>query len=95
MELHVPERRAGQRLGGRLDAQHLLDRTSQQRRIFNQLGSLVDPDEWIGKNKGRKVYFLLEHTRLDRLKTLLGSRKLETLTTKRDCNKFLLARTLL
>ena len=52
-------------------------------------------NEWIGKNKGKKVYFLLEHTRLDRLKTLLGARKLDVLTSKRDCNKFLLARTVL
>jgi 4-amino-4-deoxy-L-arabinose transferase-like glycosyltransferase len=48
--------------------------------------------EWIGKNKGRRVYYLLEHSRLERLKNLLSPRKLEVLTDKRDCNKFLLAR---
>jgi hypothetical protein len=66
----------------------------------NRVNVFVDLDnkalnEWIGKNKDRKVFFLLEHTRLDRLRSLLGARKLEVLTTKRDCNKFLLARTTL
>jgi hypothetical protein len=51
--------------------------------------------EWVGKNKGRKTYFLLEHSRLERFKRLLAPREVETLTTPRDCNKFLLARTTL
>jgi hypothetical protein len=51
--------------------------------------------EWIGKNKGRTVYLMLEHTRLERLKTVLAPRKLDTLTTPRDCNKFILVRTTL
>jgi 4-amino-4-deoxy-L-arabinose transferase-like glycosyltransferase len=63
----------------------------------NHVHVFVDLDnkamqEWIGKNKGRRVYYLLEHSRLERLKTLLQPRKLEVLTNKRDCNKFLLAR---
>jgi hypothetical protein len=66
----------------------------------NRVYEFVDLDnkklqEWIGKNKGRTVFFLLEHTRLDRLKRLLAPQELEVLTTKRDCNKFLLARTTL
>ena len=66
----------------------------------NHVHVFVDLDnkamqEWNGKNKGRRVYYLLEHSRLERLKTLLQPRKLEVLTNKRDCNKFLLARTTL
>jgi hypothetical protein len=48
--------------------------------------------DWIGANKGRRVYFLLEHNRAERLRKLLPAQNLELLTTKRDCNKFLLAR---
>jgi len=51
--------------------------------------------EWVGKNKGRRSYFLLEHTRLERFKRLLAPREVETLTTPRDCNKFVLVRTTL
>lgn len=63
----------------------------------NRVHVFVDLDnkamqEWIGKNKGRHVYYILEHSRLERLKNLLAPRKLEVLTNKRDCNKFLLAR---
>ena len=64
----------------------------------NRVHVFVDLDnkklnEWIEQNKGRTVFFLLEHTRLDRLKKLLTPAEIEVLTTKRDCNKFLLART--
>jgi 4-amino-4-deoxy-L-arabinose transferase-like glycosyltransferase len=48
--------------------------------------------EWIGKNTGKHVFFMLEHSRLDRLKRLLAPRTLEQLTTARDCNKFVLVR---
>ncbi|MET0385836.1 MAG: hypothetical protein ABW321_07750, partial [Polyangiales bacterium] len=63
----------------------------------NHVHVFVDLDnkamqEWIGKNTGRHVFFILEHTRLDRLKRLLAPRNLETLTTARDCNKFVLLR---
>jgi hypothetical protein len=51
--------------------------------------------DFIGKNKGRTVFVLLEHGRFERLKTLLGSRTIEQLTTQRDCNKFTLVRTTL
>jgi 4-amino-4-deoxy-L-arabinose transferase-like glycosyltransferase len=51
--------------------------------------------EWIGKNPGRRVYLVLEHSRLDRLRHLLAPREIEALTTTRDCNKFVLARTTL
>jgi len=50
---------------------------------------------WIGKNTGRRVFFLLEHSRLERFKRLLAPRSLRELTTLRDCNKFLLVSTTL
>ena len=51
--------------------------------------------EWVGKNKGRRTYFVLEHGRLERFKRLLAPREVETLTNARDCNKFVLVRTTL
>jgi 4-amino-4-deoxy-L-arabinose transferase-like glycosyltransferase len=51
--------------------------------------------EWVGKHSGTRVYLVLEHGRLDRLKHLLAPRKIETLTTQRDDNKFILVRTTL
>jgi hypothetical protein len=39
---------------------------------------------------------LLEHKRLERFKRTLGTkRKVEVLSTERDCNKFVLVRSLL
>jgi hypothetical protein len=66
----------------------------------NRVHVFVDLDnkamlDWIGKNTGRNVFLILEHSRLDRLKHLLAPRTLETLTTVRDCNKFILVRTTL
>jgi 4-amino-4-deoxy-L-arabinose transferase-like glycosyltransferase len=51
--------------------------------------------EWVGKHTGTRVYLVLEHGRLDRLKHVLAPRKIETLTTLRDDNKFILVRTTL
>jgi 4-amino-4-deoxy-L-arabinose transferase-like glycosyltransferase len=48
--------------------------------------------EWVGKNSGRRVFLLLEHSRLDRLKHVLAPRKLDVRTTARECNKFVLVR---
>jgi 4-amino-4-deoxy-L-arabinose transferase-like glycosyltransferase len=50
---------------------------------------------WIDKNKGKTAFVLLEHGRLGRLKSLLGSRTVRSLTTERDNNKFLLVRVVL
>jgi 4-amino-4-deoxy-L-arabinose transferase-like glycosyltransferase len=49
---------------------------------------------WLAQteNQGKTVYVLLEHQRVDRLKTLLGARPVELLTRARDNNKFVLAR---
>jgi hypothetical protein len=66
----------------------------------NRVYVFVDLDnkallDWISKNSGRRVYFILEHTRLDRLKHLLAPRVIEERSTMRDCNKFVLVRTTL
>jgi hypothetical protein len=66
----------------------------------NRVYVFVDLDnkalmDWVGKNAGRHVFFILEHSRLERLRKLLAPRKLEPLTTLRDCNKFVLVRTTL
>jgi 4-amino-4-deoxy-L-arabinose transferase-like glycosyltransferase len=50
---------------------------------------------WVDHNKGKTAYVLLEHGRLGRLKGLLASRKVESLTTERDNNKFVLVRVVL
>jgi 4-amino-4-deoxy-L-arabinose transferase-like glycosyltransferase len=51
--------------------------------------------EWVGKNSRRRVFLVLEHGRLDRLKRLLAPRAVTELTTVRDDNKFVLVRTTL
>jgi 4-amino-4-deoxy-L-arabinose transferase-like glycosyltransferase len=51
--------------------------------------------EWIGKHKGTTAFFLLEHSRLGRLKTLLSPKPVQALTTERDNNKFVLVRSAL
>jgi 4-amino-4-deoxy-L-arabinose transferase-like glycosyltransferase len=51
--------------------------------------------EWVGKSKGTPAFFVLEHGRLDRLKRALSPREFKTLTTTRDCNKFVLVKTTL
>jgi hypothetical protein len=48
--------------------------------------------EWLDKKKGVTAYFVLEHGRLARLKTTLGSRKVVPLTTDRDNNTFVLVK---
>jgi 4-amino-4-deoxy-L-arabinose transferase-like glycosyltransferase len=66
----------------------------------NRVFVFVDLDnkallDWIGKHKDQRVFFVLEHSRLDRLKRLLAPHVVEELTNMRDCNKFLLVRTTL
>lgn len=48
--------------------------------------------EVIEEAKGASVYFVLEHTRLERFRQRVGGREVEELTTLRDCNKFILVR---
>jgi 4-amino-4-deoxy-L-arabinose transferase-like glycosyltransferase len=46
--------------------------------------------EWLEQNEGRKAYFVLEHKRLKSFRKLVPDREVRELSTKRDCNKFLL-----
>jgi 4-amino-4-deoxy-L-arabinose transferase-like glycosyltransferase len=46
--------------------------------------------EWLEQNQGRKAYFVLEHHRFEAFKSLVPGREIRLLSTKRDCNKFLL-----
>jgi hypothetical protein len=47
-------------------------------------------DQWIRDHEGTRSFFLLEHSRLDRLKRQLLPRPVQELSTKRECNKFIL-----
>jgi len=49
---------------------------------------------WLARedNQDKTVFVLLEHQRLERLKTLLGPRPVELLSRRRDNNKFVLVR---
>ena len=47
---------------------------------------------WLGENQKKRAYFLLEHSRLNNFKRLLGERKVEELSTPRENNKFILVR---
>jgi 4-amino-4-deoxy-L-arabinose transferase-like glycosyltransferase len=49
-------------------------------------------EAWIDANKGKRAFFLLEHSRLGRFKSLVGKRKVYELTTPRDNNKFILVK---
>jgi 4-amino-4-deoxy-L-arabinose transferase-like glycosyltransferase len=45
---------------------------------------------WLEENEGLTAYFVLEHTRLESFRKLVPDREIRELSTKRDCNKFLL-----
>ncbi|MBN1655947.1 MAG: glycosyltransferase family 39 protein [Deltaproteobacteria bacterium] len=49
-----------------------------------------DLTQWISKNRGKRAFFVLEHTRLGRFRGLLAGKKLTEVTSMRDCNKFIL-----
>jgi hypothetical protein len=46
--------------------------------------------EWLEENRGSKAYVVLEHKRLGSFRKLVPDREVRELSTKRDCNKFLL-----
>jgi hypothetical protein len=48
--------------------------------------------EWLDKNKGMNAFFVLEHGRLGRFRTMVGKRPVKELTTVRDNNKFVLVK---
>lgn len=46
--------------------------------------------KWLEANQGRRAYFVFEHKRYPNFKKLVPDRPIRELSTKRDCNKFLL-----
>jgi 4-amino-4-deoxy-L-arabinose transferase-like glycosyltransferase len=52
-------------------------------------------EKWMGEHAKSQAYFLLEHSRLGNFKRMLGSRKVEELSTPRENNKFILVRAFL
>jgi len=52
-------------------------------------------EKWMGEHTKTQAYFLLEHSRLGNFKRMLGSRKVEELSTLRENNKFILVRAFL
>jgi len=48
--------------------------------------------EWLGQNRGRTAYFMLEHQRLANLRSVMRDTTIEELTDPRFCNKFVLVR---
>jgi len=63
----------------------------------NRVAVFVDTNNkevlaWMDARKGKTAFFVLEHSRLARFRTLAGKRKVEARTTERDNNKFLLVK---
>jgi 4-amino-4-deoxy-L-arabinose transferase-like glycosyltransferase len=65
--------------------------TGNRVHVFVQLDNKA-VTKWMDGNKGKRAYFVLEHSRLNNFKRMMGKRTVEVLTTVRDNNKFLLAR---
>jgi hypothetical protein len=49
-------------------------------------------NKWLDANKGKRAYFVLEHSRLANFKRMMGKRSVEPLSTSRENNKFILVR---
>jgi 4-amino-4-deoxy-L-arabinose transferase-like glycosyltransferase len=49
-------------------------------------------NKWLDGNKGKRAYFVLEHSRLNNFKRMMGKRSVEPLSTQRENNKFVLVR---
>ena len=47
---------------------------------------------WMDTHRGETAFVVLEHTRLNSFRTLVGARRLEVLTDERFNNKFVLVR---
>jgi 4-amino-4-deoxy-L-arabinose transferase-like glycosyltransferase len=65
--------------------------TGNRVHVFVQLDNKAIT-KWLDGHKGTRAYFVLEHSRLNNFKRMMGKREVEVLTTPRDNNKFLLAR---
>ena len=46
--------------------------------------------KWMDGEKGNRHFFMMEHSRVGNFKRMMGSRQVDVVTTKRDCNKFVL-----
>jgi len=46
--------------------------------------------EWINENEGSHAFFVTEYSRLGGLRSLLAGREITEVTTKRECNKFIM-----
>jgi hypothetical protein len=62
--------------------------------VFVQLDNKA-VTKWIEERRGKRAYFLLEHSRLGNFKRMMGKRKVDELTTMRENNKFILVRAVL
>ena len=61
----------------------------------NRVAVFVDLDnqkirQWIGEHRGQRTFVLMEHTRLNSFRGLVGGHEIREVTDKRLCNKFLL-----
>ncbi len=65
--------------------------TGNRVHVFVQLDNKAIT-KWMEKHPGTRAYFVLEHSRLNNFKRMMGKRKVEELSTKRENNKFILVR---
>ncbi len=65
--------------------------TGNRVHVFVQLDNKA-VTKWMEQHPDTKAFFVLEHSRLNNFKRMMGKRKVEELTTARDNNKFILVR---
>ncbi|MCB9631162.1 MAG: glycosyltransferase family 39 protein [Sandaracinus sp.] len=63
----------------------------------NRVFAFVDLDnakirEWLGRNRGKTAYFVMEHSRVGSFRSVVSGREIEEVTDKRLNNKFVLLR---
>lgn len=63
----------------------------------NRVHAFVDLDnakirEWLGRNRGKTAYFVMEHSRVGSFRSVVSGREIEEVTDKRLNNKFVLLR---
>ncbi len=63
----------------------------------NHVTTFVDLDttaftKWLPSKKGKRIFVILEHSRVAHLRSLVGQKPLTTLSTERDNNKFVLVK---
>jgi len=59
--------------------------------VFQQLNN-KKVKKWVDKHPGTRAYFVFEHKRLKRFKRMMKKHKITEVSTRRECNKFLLVR---